>query len=709
MRYIVRIVFFLPSLLTPVRASHASSHALLAADSPERYQEYVVDEHGKTSPMMRREAFERKAPRRFMPRTRLKSLLQKRQERMLRRREKLWDLEKELESVHTKSKSYKPKCVVLHGKKLKATPGTGHGFGAPHNANIEKCTEACVARVNLAKDGGTRSSGARSMKLMPKNALDGDGSTEFVSKQQNEPWWQVDLGTDRKVGEVWISATNCVGCEVGLRDEPCINPTQTQTNPTQTQTNKTSNKTNNNGNSNDDSGDNENSDDDNGNNGNGDNDNGNDENGNDDNGNNGNGNNDEDEHDEDETGELAERTSVDQMDLENNGEMVLLEKLANQIKGHESNEACNLGKTCGTLDENSNFVNCDGNAGQFLVIRHKGNKRLIIAEVEVWEDAILSRSDAVAKMMPEAEDADQKASMVLDGRADTTAISQAGDNPWLQIKLADDAAANSVGKISIYPGTDRTKFLPTKEKPMMVGVSTKECTEEGCAKAGVFCGKLTTAKLAGPYIVDCGGKNGNFVWIEFPGKGRSINIATVEVEKSAQCEQVVLQKKDGKLTCISYKKYSGELEEPEEGVDYTSAICHPAGKVGPAGVTGGKGDKGKQGSAGPKGAAGAKGDEGEEGAVGEQGDVGAEGPEGLEADVAGLATMGQLNLAGVLCVAVTVAVMVILMQKVSPQSGRGGAAPEKTEGVEGEEGLEETFEEGGEAPPEEAEEGEQVA
>jgi hypothetical protein len=33
------------------------------------------------------------------------------QERMLRRREKLWDLEKELESVHTKSKSYKPKCL----------------------------------------------------------------------------------------------------------------------------------------------------------------------------------------------------------------------------------------------------------------------------------------------------------------------------------------------------------------------------------------------------------------------------------------------------------------------------------------------------------------------------------------------------------------------------------------------------------------------
>ena len=37
---------------------------------------------------------------------------------------------------------------------------------------------------------------------------------------------------------------------------------------------------------------------------------------------------------------------------------------------------------------------------------------------------------------------------------------------------------------------------------------------------------------AGPYIVDCGGKNANFVWIEFPGKDRLINVATVEVEKA---------------------------------------------------------------------------------------------------------------------------------------------------------------------------------
>lgn len=39
---------------------------------------------------------------------------------------------------------------------------------------------------------------------------------------------------------------------------------------------------------------------------------------------------------------------------------------------------------------------------------------------------------------------------------------------------------------------------------------------------------------AGPYVVDCGGKHGKYVWIELPGKDRSINVATVEVEK-ARC------------------------------------------------------------------------------------------------------------------------------------------------------------------------------
>ena len=66
-------------------------------------------------------------------------------------------------------------------------------FGVYGGVISEKPIYLWVFAMSLAAcDGlqGTRSSGARSMKLMPKNALDGDGSTEFVSKQQNEPWWQ---------------------------------------------------------------------------------------------------------------------------------------------------------------------------------------------------------------------------------------------------------------------------------------------------------------------------------------------------------------------------------------------------------------------------------------------------------------------------------------------------------------------------------------
>eukprot|EP00438_Fugacium_kawagutii_P007478 Skav230103 [mRNA] locus=scaffold283:129489:136273:- [translate_table: standard] len=242
----------------------------------------------------------------------------------------------------------------------------------------------------------------------------------------------------------------------------------------------------------------------------------------------------------------------------------------------------------------------------------------------------------------------------------------------------------------------------------MVGISTKECSKEaGCAKEGTSCGSISTEHQAGPYVVDCGGKHGKYVWIELPGKDRSINVATVEVEKSALCEQVVLRRKGADIACLHYTEYSGERAEPDEGFSYTSAVCHPAGKVGPTGMTGPKGDKGKQGDQGPKGKTGEKGDEGEEGAVGEQGDVGAEGPEGLEADVTGLATMGQLNGAGVLCVSVTIAVLVILQQKVAAKKG-GGATDagegKAGEGEEGEEVFEEGVEEGYEEGPEKVQE-----
>lgn len=288
------------------------------------------------------------------------------------------------------------------------------------------------------------------------------------------------------------------------------------------------------------------------------------------------------------------------------------------------------------------------------------------------------------------------ASNVLDDQANTDAVSQEKTDPALVIALAADS---SIGKVSIFPSqktSKRHKFAPTASAPILVGVRNSACPAEGCSKTGLLCGTLTVSKAAGPYIVDCGGKKAKYVWIELKGAGRSIHVSTVEVEKSANCEQVVFEEKGGQKTCTHFAAYSGLRAAAEEGAKYTSAICHTVGKRGPIGPQGPKGKQGEEGPAGGVGKAGEKGDVGEVGPVGEQGEAGEEGPEGIAADVTGLATMGQLNIAGGLCILVTVAIAVILMQKASPKSGRrASGGPPKEEAVEGEEG---------EAMPEEGEE-----
>ena len=98
----------------------------------------------------------------------------------------------------------------------------------------------------------------------------------------------------------------------------------------------------------------------------------------------------------------------------------------------------------------------------------------------------------------------------------------------------------------------------------------------------------------GPYIVDCGGKEGKFVWLQFPGSGRRIEIGEVEVEKAADCEQVVFTEQGSTKQCLHYAAYSKQSADPEEGVTYTSAVCHTSGKVGPPGLKGPKGWERKQ-------------------------------------------------------------------------------------------------------------------
>jgi len=657
---VVRILFIL-SLLERACASHSSSHALLAADS-ERYREYVVDEHGRTSSsnMMRREGFEPKAKRKHMLQNeKFRSLLQKkRQERVHQRHQKLLDLEQEMETVHTTSLVYTPKCTTIQNFRLK-----GEVKVQTEPKTEEACMQACRPRKNLAHGRGddARASSEAHADNAPNQALDADGDTFFKGKKERNPWWEVDLGAEHKIGDVWISAPESAkldGIYVGLRDEQCkvVETTTTVTTTTTTTTTTVTTTT------------------------------------------------------VTVTTTTVTTTTVTEVKGTTNG--LLMETLASEIRGQERAFYCES-RPCGKMQEKSNFVNCKGQTGRYLFLEKKGTQQqkqqLLLAEVEAWQDGVLSRT-GVATMHPHPQQAKWAASNVLDGMANTAAFSKVGNTPWLQIKLASDA--ERIGKISFYTGPDNNDFKPSVAKPMLVGVSSKACsTAEGCTKDATLCGKLTKTKTVGPYVVDCGGKPGSYAWIEFPGNKRTFKLATMEVEQSGNCEATLWSTKDGEGLCSHYASYSAEQDtSKEEGTTYTTAICHTAGKVGPVGLPGVTGEKGTAGATGADGKLGVQGDEGPPGAVGEQGDVGAEGPEGLEADVAGLATMGQLNIAGVLCVAITIAIMVILMQKASAKK-TGGAQDPPGEGIaEGEEGFEEGagfeegFEEGGEAYPEEEEE-----
>jgi len=375
---------------------------------------------------------------------------------------------------------------------------------------------------------------------------------------------------------------------------------------------------------------------------------------------------------------------------------------------HTTNNNCVLKFTCGKLLNKDQFADCRGNKARWMVIKREGLNQVVkLGEVEIWEDSVLTREGSTAMMsLPKA--GTHAAERVLDGQQNTAAISQAGTNPYLQVELQHAA---KIGKVSIYPNSvlsGHQPFEPKDSHPVQVGVSKERCgdKDKGCmvSETSRLCGVLTETQKTAPYIVDCGGKDGKYVWIALPGAKRQINIGLVEVQKAADCEQVVFeQPSSGDPKCYHYDEYSGlPATEMTKGTNYTSAICHTAGKAGPPGPKGTAGVKGPQGLAGPPGKAGPGGDAGDDGAVGEPGEVGEPGPEGQVAEVNGLATVVQLNLAGALCIVITIAILVILLQKVSPKAQKEDPGPAAAEGeaeaeAEATEGYEEGYEEGEEA------------
>eukprot|EP00439_Symbiodinium_sp_Y106_P067031 s21_g11.t1 len=452
-------LFLLVQCTLLTQASHLSSQSTLSTDDHlDRMHEYVVDDHGKTSllansALMRRENLVAEPGSKQLT-SRLKSFLRRKIEERSRARRLLAEA----------NSPYQPSCAKLPNFKLKGSTPMLYNAGN----TVAACIAGCRPRQNVAK--GKTASGSRNTRgngparaLDPKGGgggSDGNAKTQFVSARMSDPYWQVDLGEERDVGEVYLSSSvTMAGVSVGLRDAACVEATTTTTTAPGSM-----------------------------------------------------------------GGELSDSNNIRALSPKKLG-------------------ACDFKHTCGTISGSGKFVSCKGQSGRYLVIKKTGERQTLT----VGEDAVLSRTAAVATMSVAKKGESNGADRVLDDADNTATISQAGNNPHDLLFPKQPPEEGNVGKVTITPNAGaRSAFAPTAAAPVKVGVSDKTCSngEKGYSSSekSVLCGTLTETKEAGSYIVDCGGKGGKFAWIELPGKSRAINIATVEVEQAALCEQVVFER-----------------------------------------------------------------------------------------------------------------------------------------------------------------------
>ncbi|OLQ11254.1 hypothetical protein AK812_SmicGene4937 [Symbiodinium microadriaticum] len=179
-------------------------------------------------------------------------------------------------------------------------------------------------------------------------------------------------------------------------------------------------------------------------------------------------------------------------------------------------------------DEIPKDGNAAGQTGGSVLPVACARQTLTVGEVEVWEDAVLSRTAAVATMSVAKKAEGNVGKITITPNPDLKSDRLNGLG-WMILNLAQFCA--------------RSAFAPTSAAPVKVGVSDKTCSngEKGCSSSekSVLCGMLTDTKEAGSYIVDCGGKSGKFAWVELPGKSRVINIATVEAQSAIGTHQAI--------------------------------------------------------------------------------------------------------------------------------------------------------------------------
>jgi len=139
------------------------------------------------------------------------------------------------------------------------------------------------------------------------------------------------------------------------------------------------------------------------------------------------------------------------------------------------------------------------------------------------------------------------ASQAVDGEwswKSSAMLTQAEANPWWQVRILQ--ASSGVGFVKVWPRSG------SRAKPFFQGVDwqsesyweheTFNGTDEGaivgvidtpCAGhdlcGGVLCGRITRPVSDGPYVVNCGGAQGSYVYVQLPGQVRALGLEEVQV------------------------------------------------------------------------------------------------------------------------------------------------------------------------------------
>jgi len=97
-------------------------------------------------------------------------------------------------------------------------------------------------------------------------------------------------------------------------------------------------------------------------------------------------------------------------------------------------------------------------------------------------------------------------------------------NPWWQVRIP--AVSSGVGVVKIWPR--RGRYFDGHDDGAIVGVTDIPCAGDGLC-GGTLCGRIAEEISTPPYVVNCGGATGSYVYVQLPGQHRELGMEEVEV------------------------------------------------------------------------------------------------------------------------------------------------------------------------------------